>query len=73
VPDVVKWMNTKFWGNGESGFQTIAMPEGTKFWYGGLMGEQIAVSNRKLPAVAYIDDRAIHFTNWNDVLKSNVL
>lgn len=23
----------------------------------------------KLPAVAYIDDKAIKFTNWNDVLK----
>jgi hypothetical protein len=26
--------------------------------------EQILVTNRKLPAVAYIDDRAVRFTDW---------
>lgn len=28
----------------------------------------IGVTNRKLPALAYIDDRAIRFTSWSDVL-----
>lgn len=27
---------------------------------------QLLVTNRKLPAVAYIDDRAIRFTSWRD-------
>jgi len=67
VPDVVNWMNSpKFWGNGEMGFRTIAMPEGTRFWQGSKFGE-VAVSNRKLPAIYYIDDRGIRFTNWKDI------
>jgi hypothetical protein len=28
----------------------------------------IGVTNRKLPALAYIDDRAIRFTHWGDML-----
>ena len=31
-------------------------------------GVEIQVTNTKLPAMAYIDDRAIRFTNWRDVL-----
>ncbi len=27
----------------------------------------IGVTNRKLPALVYIDDRALRFTNWTDV------
>ena len=34
----------------------------------GLLGK-ITVTNRKPTALAYIDDRAIRFTNWNDVTK----
>jgi hypothetical protein len=29
--------------------------------------EQILVTNRKLPAVAYVDDRAVRFTRWERV------
>lgn len=29
----------------------------------------IGITNYKLPAMAYIDDRAIRFTNWNDIVK----
>lgn len=28
----------------------------------------IGITNRKLPALAYIDDRAIRFTNWIDMV-----
>lgn len=28
----------------------------------------IGITNRKLPALAYVDDRAIRFTNWNDIV-----
>lgn len=30
--------------------------------------DRLLVSNMKLPAVAYIDDRAIRFDNWNQAL-----
>lgn len=29
----------------------------------------VGLSNRKLAAIAYIDDRGIRFTNWKDALK----
>lgn len=29
---------------------------------------RLLVTDRKLPAVAYIDDRAIHFTSWDQAL-----
>lgn len=32
----------------------------------------IGVSNLKLPALAYIDDRAVRFTNWTDILNRYV-
>lgn len=66
VQDVVNWMNSKFWGNGEMGFRTIAMPEGTRFWH----GSDVAVSNRKLPAMYYVDDRGIRFDgSWKLTLE----
>ncbi len=27
------------------------------------------ITNRKPPAIAYIDDRAVRFTNWTDMVK----
>ena len=27
------------------------------------------VTNKKVPALAYIDDRAVRFTNWEDIRK----
>lgn len=62
--DVVNWMNINFWGNGEMGFKTVLIPEDMKFW----QGTELGVSNRKLPAIAYIDDRGIRFTNWKDMM-----
>jgi len=64
VKEVVDWMNTIFWGKGEMGFRTVPIPENVKFW----QGTELGVSNRKLPAIAYVDDRAIRFTNWKDIL-----
>lgn len=37
-----------------------------KWWPEG-NGEFPLVTNEKLPAIAYIDDRAIRFTNWSDI------
>ena len=39
--------------------------DGMEFW--NVQGE-LLVTNRKLPAVAYIDDRGIRFTDWNQAL-----
>jgi hypothetical protein len=39
--------------------------DGPTFWS---EQDKLLVSNRKLPAVAYIDDRAIHFTDWTEAL-----
>lgn len=38
-------------------------------WYG--MG-RILVTNMKIPAVAYVDDRAIRFSHWEKVTKDLV-
>ncbi len=48
--------------------QIIAPHE--KFWNGGMVGNEpiLGITNRKLAAIAYIDDRAIRFTDWGDVL-----
>src|SRR5690349_11016110 len=44
--------------------QVRLVPEGEKFWNEkGVIG----ITNRKLAAIAYIDDRAVRFTNWTDV------
>jgi len=31
--------------------------------------EKIIITNEKIPAIAYIDDRGIRFTNWIDIKK----
>ena len=30
---------------------------------------ELKVTNKKVPALAYIDDRGIRFTNWEDIVK----
>jgi len=30
--------------------------------------KEIEITNKKIPAQAYIDDRGIRFTNWKDIL-----
>lgn len=44
---------------------TVQVNAGMEFW--NVQGE-LLVTNRKLPAVAYIDDRGIRFTGWNQAL-----
>lgn len=29
----------------------------------------MAITNKKIPALAYIDDRAVRFTNWTDIVR----
>lgn len=37
-----------------------------KFWN---KEKVLGITNRKLPAIAYIDDRSVLFKNWKDILK----
>ena len=46
---------------------TEAVEEKLKEWIGHDLCFE--VTNRKPIAIAYIDDRAVHFTNWNDILE----
>lgn len=41
------------------------VPRGKPFWQ---RQDVLLVTNRKLPAFAYLDDRAIQFTDWETVL-----
>lgn len=59
---VIKWFEK--W---KSPFEVWKIPDHEKFWNN---NTTIGVTNRKLPAIAYIDDRAIKFDgNWKDILK----
>lgn len=49
----------------DQGLGPVAIDDGTaEFWN---RQDAILVTNRKLPAVAYIDDRVVRFTSWEDV------
>ncbi|MEU5043203.1 hypothetical protein [Streptomyces griseorubiginosus] len=54
----------------ERGFDTVVDIEGPKHPKREFWNEQgaLLVTNRKLPAVAYIDDRAIRFQSWKQAL-----
>ncbi len=41
------------------------IPVDVKFWN---KPKVLGVTNRKLPATHYVDDRAVRFTNWRDIL-----
>jgi hypothetical protein len=54
----------------DSNEQPVAMvlgeqPEPSVFWND---REHVLVTNRKLPAVAYVDDRAVKFFNWRQTM-----
>lgn len=54
----------------ERGFDTVVDVEGPKHPKREFWNEQgaLLVTDRKLPAVAYIDDRAIRFQHWEQTL-----
>lgn len=45
-----------------------AVKEWLIFWDGGDIAE-LEITNVKPKAIAYIDDRAVRFTNWDDIRK----
>lgn len=53
------------WLAAEGGFTCTADPGATRFWD---ERGKLLVTSAKLPAAAYIDDRAIRFTTWNRAL-----
>lgn len=57
--DVIPWFK-------EHGFEdeVVAIPIEEIYWDSRVLG----VGQRKLPAIAYIDDRGVRFTNWFDML-----
>jgi hypothetical protein len=58
VEQVLPWLE-------DLGFDVAADgPPYPTFWNS---QEQILVTNRKLPAVAYLDDRAVRFADWDSV------
>lgn len=74
VPGIVQWMNTTFWQGKEPTFITVPMPEGRIFWDGEMIGfdnqKIVAVTNKKISAKYYIDDRAIRFDNWKGTMEN---
>lgn len=58
---VIKWSRREF-----PGIKFELIPRSFPDWQKeGVVG----ITNIKLPAITYIDDRALRFTNWNDMLK----
>src|SRR5262245_13504587 len=56
---ILDWMKVKL-----SQFEFQVIPDQVKFWnYQHIIG----ITNRKLPAAIYIDDRAWRFTSWHDL------
>lgn len=67
--DVTAWMNEMLIERypGEAWFCDI-LPDDAKFWNGGTDGNEVAVTNRKIPAIVYLDDRGVRFDgHWQDV------
>lgn len=61
---LIKKMPNTF-GRGQSGWEVKIIPFWTKFWN---RNDAIGITKRKLPAIAYIDDRAIKFNGkWEDI------
>lgn len=62
VDDVAEWITA------QAGIPTqtwLPVNGRSRLWEGRGV---LLVTDRKLPALAYIDDRAIHFTNWDHAL-----
>lgn len=56
---VARWLH-------EHGFDCTPDPGGLEFW--NEVGGPLLITQRKLPAIAYIDDRAIRFESWGQAL-----
>lgn len=59
LSDVAAWLTSK------TGIPTVVDTGETRFWND---QSKILVSDRKLPALVYIDDRGYRFENWGQTL-----
>jgi hypothetical protein len=59
--EIVKWCRVKF-----PDIEFALIPPDAPYWQ---TKDVVGVTNIKLPAIAYIDDRGIRFTNWADIMK----
>lgn len=59
--EVIKWCRVKF-----PDIKFTLIPRTAQDWQ---VKGVIGVTNTKLPAIAYIDDRGVRFTNWSDIGK----
>lgn len=59
--EVVKWCRKHF-----PDIQFALIPKSAHDWQ---TKDVVGVTNTKLPAIAYIDDRGVRFTNWTDIVK----
>ena len=50
-------------------FETYSQIQTGRNWREFTFIGELAYTNAKLPALAYIDDRGIRFTNWEDIVK----
>lgn len=62
---VARWIEDRSGHGIECTTQIHPLPWKRKFWN---QRGYLLVTNRKLPAIAYIDDRAIRFENWDQAL-----
>jgi hypothetical protein len=64
---VARWIEQTSGHNIECTTRISLLPWRRTFWNTrGLL----LVTRRKLPAVAYVDDRAVRFTNWDETLRT---
>lgn len=68
VQEVAEWMNYNLFPEHTVSHELVIADIGPtqSVWDN---QELILVSNRKLPAIVYIDDRAVHFTDWSKTLR----
>lgn len=58
--DIITWFAREM-----PGLQVGGIHPDAAFWDS---ATAIGITNRKLPAIAYIDDRGLRFTHWRDML-----
>jgi len=57
--------------SGQDGYEVKVIPFWVKFWN---KKDVLGITRKKLPAVAYIDDRAVKFNgDWNDISLPHLL
>lgn len=61
---IVDWINDQ-----QKVMTAVVIPRNILFWNPQMNPYIVGVTNRKLPALVYIDDRALRFTTWDLTMK----